>query len=554
VLESLRADLGQSERGRFFADKLIAYDQLIVFLAQMERLQPGNGYGLSAFSVLERKEARAVLEQVASRSATRFRGVSPELLSEDQATKALVESAEATVERLSAGNAEPAEVAKARKDLADAVTGRELFETRLKTESPDYYALLHPKPVALDELRAVIGPNAAMLAYDVHDNLSVLFVVTRDLFKMLILPGAEALGHRTAVARSHIDKMLNAQRIAAASQIPIDLASQASRDLPGFQSDSYALYRELIPASVAAVLGRKSLIITPSGPLYDFPWEALVTKHEGAVTRYLLQDHAVSYVPSGSLLELVRTGERHAPNREPLLAFARPAFGSPAREGGPSNSKAVDEQSEYDALVKATGWSFPDLPGTKAEADAVAAILHADLHESVLTGDAASREKLLSLNATQQLMRYRYILFATHAVLQGTSVLRPALVLAHPATDGLVTIDDILGLSLDADLVDLSACNTGAGTRPSGDGINGLTRAFLYAGAPVISVALWDVDDRAAEAMAPKFFAAMSAGDGPAEALHRAKLTMLASNDARLRHPYAWAPSVVFGDGEPQRR
>ena len=68
------------------------------------------------------------------------------------------------------------------------------------------------------------------------------------------------------------------------------------------------------------------------------------------------------------------------------------------------------------------------------------------------------------------------------------------------------------------------------------------------------AVALWDVDDRAAEAMAPKFFAAMSAGDGPAEALHRAKLTMLASNDARLRHPYAWAPSVVFGDGEPQRR
>jgi len=109
---------------------------------------------------------------------------------------------------------------------------------------------------------------------------------------------------------------------------------------------------------------------------------------------------------------------------------------------------------------------------------------------------------------------------------------------------------DILGLSLNADFVALSACNTGADQRSAAQGVSGLTRAFLYAGTPAISVTLWEVDDQAAPHITPAFFAAMKAGLSPAEALRQAKLAMLQSSQARFKHPSAWATSVIFGDGD----
>lgn len=112
---------------------------------------------------------------------------------------------------------------------------------------------------------------------------------------------------------------------------------------------------------------------------------------------------------------------------------------------------------------------------------------------------------------------------------------------------------DVFGLTLNADFVTLSACSTGSGPRNIGDGISGLTLAFLYAGTPAISVTLWPVEDDAAPRISPLFFAAMQTGATPAEALRQAKLKMLDAEDARFRHPFAWAPTVIFGDGDRTR-
>ena len=174
---------------------------------------------------------------------------------------------------------------------------------------------------------------------------------------------------------------------------------------------------------------------------------------------------------------------------------------------------------------------------------------------SLVDGDDATRQRLLDLNARDQLKTYQYLLFATHAVLPSEiqGLTQPAIVLAHPERgDGLLTMADVFGLSLDADFVTLSACNTGVETGATdGEGVSGLTRAFLYAGSPAISVTLWEVDDAAAPRITPAFFAGMHAGKvTAAEALRRAKLAMLAAPEARFRHPYAWAPSVIFGDGD----
>jgi CHAT domain-containing protein len=275
----------------------------------------------------------------------------------------------------------------------------------------------------------------------------------------------------------------------------------------------------------------------------------------------VLEDLPVSYIPSVTLLSVVRASyAQPAAGRKTLLAIANPAFGAPPASGARGLAGYADLQltAERSAFASAPGAAsvadtvFPALPGTQVEADAVRTTLGAPA-ASLLSGEAATRHNVLDLNAARALETYRYLLFATHAVLPSEIVglAQPAIVLAHPERgDGLLTMADVFGLSLDADFVTLSACNTGVATPGSGgEGVSGLTRAFLYAGTPAISVTLWEVDDAAAPRITPPFFAAMRAGASPAEALRRAKLALLASPEARFRHPYAWAPSVIFGDG-----
>ena len=308
----------------------------------------------------------------------------------------------------------------------------------------------------------------------------------------------------------------------------------------------------------------------PSGSLFRLAFEALVVDDPATAEapHYLIQDVALSYIPSASLLALVRNAYARAPaGRNPLLAFANPAFGAAPPPGASDTARGVSYadlqlqavRSTFNdgTAVSSSDAVFPALPGTQVEADAVRTALGAT-PASLFDGDAATRARLFELNADQVLKTYQYVLFATHAVLPGDikGLTQPAIVLAHPERgDGLLTMADVFGLSLDADFVMLSACNTGVETAATnGDGISGLTRAFLYAGTPAISVTLWEVDDAAAPQITPAFFEGMHArGLTPAESLRQAKLALLKSPEARFRHPYAWAPGVIFGDGDQTR-
>jgi CHAT domain-containing protein len=239
------------------------------------------------------------------------------------------------------------------------------------------------------------------------------------------------------------------------------------------------------------------------------------------------------------------------------LAFANPVYGetagAPARGADPyAKLQLAAVRSAFGAAGDAA-FEFAPLPDTEVEAEAVRTALSAPA-DSLFVGEAASRAHLLALGDAGRLKSYRYVLFATHAVLPSVihGLVQPAIVLAHPERgDGFLTMGDVFGLALNADFVTLSACDTGVETADSnGEGISGLTRAFLFAGTPAISVTLWAVDDKAAPQITPPFFAALNGGKAsPAAALRQAKLALLSSPKARFRHPYAWGPSVVFGDG-----
>jgi CHAT domain-containing protein len=155
-----------------------------------------------------------------------------------------------------------------------------------------------------------------------------------------------------------------------------------------------------------------------------------------------------------------------------------------------------------------------------------------------------------------ELTSYRYLVFSCHGVAppETDPVLQPALILSHPdpATggEGFLTMGDVFGLTLNADLVVLSACNTGKGRVLQGEGVAGLTRAFMFAGSPAVAVTLWSVESSSAKALSTGLFAALAQGKPRAAALRQAKLQLLQDQDNPLfQHPFFWAPLIIFGDG-----
>jgi CHAT domain-containing protein len=195
------------------------------------------------------------------------------------------------------------------------------------------------------------------------------------------------------------------------------------------------------------------------------------------------------------------------------------------------------------------GGDFPELPETADEARTIADILNAPNESDPLQlRDKASRANVFAFNHSDRLDEYEYLVFAMHGVLPGEvdQIAQPALVLS----DDFLTMADVFGLQLNANLVALSACNTGMGTQVKGEGVMGLTRAFMYAGTPAVAVTLWSVESLSARDLDIGFFRQLNAGLPPAQALQAIKVQMLHGEVGdRYQHPYYWAPFVVFGDG-----
>lgn len=297
----------------------------------------------------------------------------------------------------------------------------------------------------------------------------------------------------------------------------------------------------------------------PTGPLYLLPFETLVTKAiDYYIPHYLIQDYAIVYLSSASVLKILRDTQarRDTQPRKKLLAFADPDYASCDDEGddrAAATSRRTVAQLRTNAYRQAIGAvCFPRLPETADEANAIASLFKAS-ENSLYFGEEANRLSVLNLNQTGQLSDYRYLLFATHGLLPNElkGLAQSSLVLSRPETQGYLTMADAFTLQLNADFINLSACNTGGGDKIKGEGIMGLTRAFMYAGTQAIGVTLWAVESASAQNLSFGIFENLKDGKNAAEALRQIKLKMIArqANQPYYDQPYYWAPFVVYGDG-----
>lgn len=355
-------------------------------------------------------------------------------------------------------------------------------------------------------VQAQVAPGSALIEYLLGEPRSFAWVVTRDSIRVVPL-----------AARSAIDARVDAYRQALSAPVSSLTAESAHADCDRL---ARALARLVIDPVEPAIEGAGRLTIVEDGSLSYVPFEAL---RSAKAPHYLVERFDIAYAPSASALAAI-AGDGRGPSRAPLklLAFGDPVY--PADSG------------------------FAPLPNTRAEVDAIARLFPAAMRRTRLGRDA--RVDALS---RQPPARYRYVHFATHAIVDERQPSRSGIVLSFDGSDvnrGLLRVDDISALRIDADLVTLSACSTGVGRLLSGEGMLGLARAFFYAGSRSVVMSLWNVNDTATAELMRRFYASLERGQSKVESIREAKIALLRGRRAAWRHPHYWAAFTL--DGLPE--
>ncbi len=519
--------------------------------------------------IFERKQGRVFLEEMGKSGVRQFR--LPETITQQQL--ALKQQFFKTQADLGEERAKPLEQ-KNRVHLQSLLqrieslkVEEQTLQVLIETEYPKYYALKYPKPVALETLQNdVLQADELMLIYNVREEATDLWVVGKKHFALFTLPltAAQMQQEVSTFRNVGIESMLseidtaNDRKLKDAALMR-HLAGAVEENLPDFVETSDALYQQLLPEAARKLIAKakpSTLYIVPTGALYSLPFESLVTEPDEDEPRYLLQDYAIAYLSSASLLKTLRDAQdrREIKEREPLLAFADPVY--PQDKSCQELNQGIKglRTRAYQKFLGGEGVCFPALPETADEVKAIAKLFNVNPDSQpkpLHLQEEASVETVELFNEYDELDDFQYVLFSTHAILPNeiSYIEQPALVLSYPEQNGYLKMADVFGLKMNADLVMLSACNTGRGETIKGEGVRGLTRAFMYAGTPAVAVTLWSVESHASQQLGIHLFTQLKMKQPLAEGLRQAKLAMLKDEKYYFHHPYFWAGFVVFGDG-----
>jgi CHAT domain-containing protein/tetratricopeptide (TPR) repeat protein len=325
---------------------------------------------------------------------------------------------------------------------------------------------------------------------------------------------------------------------------------------------STELFKVILQPVLEGVTLSKRLVIVPDGILAIVPFEALVTQGDEGLQnlRFLGDQHSIGYYPSTTILTINRqTIPPALPPEGSLLAVGDPVYGPDDERLTPSQMSLLrgSEPRQGSEILSRTGkvrkeaqdqgFNFGRLKHSGTEVVKVSKVFgNREGPRDVLIGLEASESRVKS----KDLKQYQYLHFATHGILANDVpyLKEPALVLAHDPDgkeDGFLTYSEVIGLELNADLVTLSACKTGLGQLVPGEGVIGLSWAFMFAGARALIVSLWEVDDHSTALLMEEFYRLLAQGVNKVEALAKAKDHL---RQKGYENPYFWAPFILIGD------
>lgn len=503
--ESMRSRLLAPEHKAGFARENAAlYEELIQVL--------GTG-DLRALDIAERARARAFLDMLAESRVDLSAQLGPAGRKQRdtlqaELSKAHREDQDHPCER------HRAQVAAAETKLAE-------WAIELRATHPAYANLAFPQPLGAAGIQQVARQERiTILEFALGEPASFLWVVNPTGSRALTLPGRAAIEYA-------VRRLLRQLTRPPQSERSLDTFHQASASLYRM------LFKDLPPRDLSG-----NLLIVPDGMLYYVPFEALLKGRNASGQPLYLNDAAtIFYSPSVSVLAESKARPHATEPRRELLAF-----GAPAASGGTGSDPAAVVRSAY----QRAGLRLAPLPNAQRELDALAAMF-APAARKVVSGWSATEEAFKS----EPLDRYRRVHVASHAVMDENQPQRSGIVFSlsrrRRDEDGILRVNEIMNLKLNSDLVVISACQTGLGKMVRGEGMVGLTRALIYAGARRVGVSLWAVNDAGAAELMAAFYAGLRAGRPAAEALRAARRKVAREMGPAYRHPYFWAPFVLVG-------
>ncbi|MFZ5693616.1 MAG: tetratricopeptide repeat protein [Pseudomonadota bacterium] len=478
-------------------------------------------------------------------------------LAEYRRTDAALAAAMAGVRR------NPAQDAALREQLSKLAARIDSLGMDVTARFPAYASLASGRPLPANDVQALLKPHEALIYFHPADAALHVFTVTAADVRWQAVPvSRQDLAQRVRDFRAGLDIDAAVKSVDAGKPALFDLAR------------AHEMYRLLVPAD-ELVRDKTHWVVVPSGSLAALPFNLLVTKVPEAAAPgsdplapyrnadWIVKRTAISILPSVASLTAIGATAAKARAPKPMIGFGDPVFGGPDDERIQKAQRRIAGQrrsvnASFTEFWKGAGVdramlanALPRLADTADEITIVANKLGAK--DAVLIGAAATE------TAVKQaaLSDYRIVYFATHGLVAGdvTGVGEPSLAMTLPAQptafdDGLLTSSEVAKLSLNADWVVLSGCNTAAGDTPNADGLSGLARAFFYAGARSLLVTHWAVLSDAATKLTTATFDILSKDPkaGRADALRRAMVQLLDDpDDPWNAYPAVWGAFEIVG-------
>ena len=556
-------------------------ESYLLLLARAEGT--GSGVGEETFSLADAVRGRSVQQALAASSA-RAAARDPalaELVRKEQDLTKQVNAQLGTLNNvlaLPSAERDAKGVQQIQASIAALRGDRDKARQEIKQKFPSYADLVSPKPPSVGDIRATLADGEAMLSFYFGQNGSFVWAVPKS--------GPVAFA---AIKAGIGDVETRIRKLREALEPQAAMIS----DIPPFDLKlGYELYELLLKPVESGWKPARNLIVVTNGALGLLPLSLLPTAPVEVApdedplfvgyrkVPWLARTHAVSTVPSAAALRTLRQLPPGKPGRGDLVAFGDPYFnrdqqaeaesaeakvevadaGGNVTRGGPLKRR---NSPKLDGVDSAELGLLPRLPDTADELKSIALALQADPSKVLFLGKSATESAV----KTMDLSGFRILAFATHGLVPGelNGLTQPALALSSPSVtgeggDGLLTMEEILGLKLDADWVILSACNTGAGAGAGAEAASGLGRAFFYAGTRALLVTNWSVHSQSARELVTDLFKRQADNSrlSRSEALRQAMMALVdgpgylnseGKTEFAYAHPLFWAPYTIIGDG-----
>jgi CHAT domain-containing protein/Tfp pilus assembly protein PilF len=511
-----------------------------------------------AFRILERSRARTLLAMLAERDLVFAADLPKETERERKRIAWEYDQTQARLEQLNPAK-DPAQIEGLLNGLRELRDRQSQMVEQIRQQSPRLASLQYPRPLDVRGVQAALDPATVLLSYSLGKEKSYLFALTADAGLQ-----AYTLALGEAQLREEVEKFRSL----------IERAQLGAQELTGLVDRGKRLYERLIQPAAKTIERAQRVLVLPDGPLHLLPFAALIRSVDakpgtadkpavvGGAERhwlYLVEWKPLHVVVSATVYAELRKQRQHRPEKETrktLVALGDPKY--PAF-GIQESEKELDKRDAVLRSILTRGYRLTPLPSTKSEVAAIAELYREKADTFV--GAAATEER-----AKGVAKETKYLHFACHGLLDERFPLDSGLALTIPddvkegQENGILQAWEIFErVRIDADLVVLSACETGLGKEMGGEGLVGLTRAFEYAGARSVLASLWSVADETTAALMKRFYRYLKAGQSKDAALRQAQLDLIRSSISiqgqkgaaatlDASHPFYWAAFQLNGD------